>query len=209
MTETFVPPSVALIGPPGSGKSSIAAVYAALVGGRVMSFAEALRLEVAWAIAGSEAQETIARGTHDARKLVRYHYGRMRNPETKDVYRRLLQVWGTEFRREQDADYWVRALVKDFARRSVPVAVDDCRFPNEYAALKELGFVFIRLEPGDTVREQSEEALAHPTEQYWSTFDVDYTLPYTEGPEVQAETLLAALRAGIPVASVRGRRKSG
>lgn len=33
-----------------------------------------------------------------------------------------------------------------------PVVIDDCRFPNEYWALKERGFVFIRVETDRVVR---------------------------------------------------------
>ncbi len=67
------------------------------------------------------------------------------DPELKEVFneqlgttpRKLMQYHGTEFRRAQDPDYWVKALDKNvkklLARRGTELVViaTDLRFPNE------------------------------------------------------------------------------
>jgi hypothetical protein len=52
--------------------------------------------------------------------------------------RTLLQWWGTEFRRAQDPDYWVKRTIERIAGENPEVAlVRDVRFPNEFAAIHE------------------------------------------------------------------------
>jgi len=57
----------------------------------------------------------------------------------------LLQWWGTEYRREQDPQYWVKRLVGGLnpSRRYV---ITDVRFPNEATALTLLGGEVWRVE---------------------------------------------------------------
>ena len=176
----------ALVGAPGSGKSSIADAL-----GVRMSFADGVRREVAGALApvlrfylGSEwtEDETLAD---------------MTDPERKDIYRPLLQVWGTDFRRAQDPNYWVSAMVDRLYRSKAEdidrcLVVDDCRFPNEYAALQTLGFYFVRLESGANTRPLTGAQLAHESERYWPQFKVDLVLDYQPGPEVQAQRIREA-----------------
>lgn len=58
-------------------------------------------------------------------------------PTTGDM-RKVLQLWGTEYRRAQDPDYWIkRALAK---RKNMGRYVfTDVRFPEEVAAIRYLG----------------------------------------------------------------------
>jgi hypothetical protein len=66
--------------------------------------------------------------------------------------RRLLQVIGTECGREYDKDIWVKKMreqIKIYAPIYNVIAIDDCRFDNEPALVKELGgIVFEILRPG-------------------------------------------------------------
>jgi hypothetical protein len=119
----------------------------------------------------------------------------MKDPDTKDNYRRLLQLWGTEYRREQNPNYWVEQFGKKFngIREHTNIVVDDCRFPNEEGALKSNGFYFIRLLDGETTREMEPEAAVHESESYWPDFEVDLELSYELGPEIQARRILSAL----------------
>jgi len=66
--------------------------------------------------------------------------------------RRILQWWGTEYRRAQDPDYWTKAweaALEELKDRNVHILVDDVRFHNEVDAVQRNGGVLIRVErPG-------------------------------------------------------------
>lgn len=53
----------------------------------------------------------------------------------------LLQWWGTEFRRAQDRDYWVKEWRRQVAQFSGVVIAQDVRFLNEADAIKSMGGV--------------------------------------------------------------------
>lgn len=66
--------------------------------------------------------------------------------------RRILQWWGTEYRRAQNPDYWTRAWECKVARYDldqVHILVDDVRFMNELETVRRLGGQIIKIErPG-------------------------------------------------------------
>ncbi len=66
--------------------------------------------------------------------------------------RRILQWWGTEYRRAQDPDYWTKAWEKkllEYDLVSTHILVDDVRFINELNIIKKHGGIFIKIErPG-------------------------------------------------------------
>jgi hypothetical protein len=69
----------------------------------------------------------------------------------KKHLRRLLQWWGTEYRRGQDPDYWVMVGIRRIqeaitSTRYGVIISDDCRFQNEVDALRDLGFTVIRID---------------------------------------------------------------
>ncbi len=178
------PNRIALVGPPGSGKTTIADAFITGRGYR-LSFAEAVRAEVVDAIRALDGDEAgdVA-------------YWEMRDPDTKDGWRALLQAWGGEFRRGRDPQYWVntldRLLGKFNATTTVPLAIDDCRYPNEYDMLRAYDFTFVQLMPGRTTRHMGAQA-GHLSEQHWPDFAVDLVLPFIEGPEAQAAAIVVAL----------------
>lgn len=62
--------------------------------------------------------------------------------------RRILQWWGTEYRRAQDPDYWTKAWEKklqEYDLSKTHVLVDDVRFINELEIIKKNGGHFIRI----------------------------------------------------------------
>ena len=168
------PTGIALVGQPGSGKSSIADALVRLVGGERLSFAGALKDEVAEALGY-------------AGMLYDFHRARMNDPATKDEYRSVLQAWGS-FRRAQDEDYWVRIVTAGIKPDQFYV-VDDCRYFNEEATLRRYGFKFVLLEPGETTRPLTGEQAEHASEKDWPEFKVDLLLGYERGPEAQAERI--------------------
>jgi hypothetical protein len=72
--------------------------------------------------------------------------------QTAVTVRRILQWWGTEYRRAEDADYWTKAWgrkVKQFDLEHMYVLVDDVRFINELNVIKEYGGLIVKIErPG-------------------------------------------------------------
>lgn len=71
------------------------------------------------------------------------------DPEGSAVtVRRILQWWGTEFRRAQDPDYWTRAWAQklaDFDLEHTHILVDDVRFRNELNVIKDNGGLCVRI----------------------------------------------------------------
>ena len=64
------------------------------------------------------------------------------------TFRKLLQLWGTEYRRRQDPDYWVKRLEAKLHGLE-RVVIDDVRFPNEVEMIQRLGGKVIRIDrPG-------------------------------------------------------------
>lgn len=75
--------------------------------------------------------------------------------QTALTVRRILQWWGTEYRRAQDPDYWTKAWerkVSVYDLRQVHVLVDDVRFVNELQTLLRLGARVVKIDrPGFAV----------------------------------------------------------
>jgi dephospho-CoA kinase len=154
-------PSIAFIGRAGSGKTTAAEHCVQQGGFQRLSFASALK-QCAQRIWGPSAATD----------------------------RDKLQRMGVAIR-EIDPDAWVNALllsIKDFqtTRLNTPqIVIDDCRFENEYWALKGLGFAFVRVEAPQEIRVdrlmkngklQDLSQLDHVSETEADKFDVDWTI---------------------------------
>lgn len=183
--------NIVLLAEPGTGKTTIAQAYSELVGGKVMAFKDEMLLEIAWALAAGDARDHISRNAFATKVLVKHYLMEMQNPATKDKYRAIQQAWGTDYRRAQDENYWVKKFVAKYENRPqlTPVANDDCRFPNEQKALRNLGFKFVKLESGETTRPLTGERANHESEKYWRKFKADLTLSYEAGPVLQAKRI--------------------
>lgn len=71
---------------------------------------------------------------------------------TAVTVRRILQWWGTEYRRAQDPDYWTKAWGRMIERLDLDktlVLVDDVRFMNELNVIRDHGGLIVKIErPG-------------------------------------------------------------
>lgn len=116
------------------------------------------------------------------------------------------QIWGDDPGREKlqrlgvavreiDRDAWVHPITSIINGRepgAPPAVIDDCRFPNEYEALKGLGFVFVRITAAQSTRVdrlkangkwENEEQLEHISETALDGYEVDHTINNGSGTE--------------------------
>jgi hypothetical protein len=72
--------------------------------------------------------------------------------QTSVTVRRILQWWGTEYRRAEDPDYWTKAWGRKIEQLDLDhlhVLVDDVRFSNELNVVKEHNGLIVKIErPG-------------------------------------------------------------
>lgn len=169
---------IALIGAQKAGKSTTAKALNQLIqNSHRISFADALREEVA---------ETLAENDPDPLHDKEWFLREMTTVPNKYHYGPLLQWWGTDFRRAQRPNYWVEKVINRITRsaNSALWLVDDCRFQNEYDALKDIGFVFVKLGPnplssaGDLSAVADKRNPNHASELDWPSWEVDEDLPW-------------------------------
>ncbi len=94
----------------------------------------------------------------------------------KQDFRLLMQWWGSEYRRKQDPDYWVRQLANHIFKLNNTdktfVYVNDCRFLNEAKFMQESGAKLWR-----TVRYTEGEPDMHQSEIELDSYNFDVILP--------------------------------
>jgi hypothetical protein len=109
--------------------------------------------------------------------------------------RRILQWWGTEYRRSQDPDYWTKAWGRKITQYDVDktlVLVDDVRFMNELSVIREHGGLIVKIErPGfDGANNHSSETSLDEYHDWDGVIVNDGTL---DEFCAKAETLVVAL----------------
>jgi hypothetical protein len=160
---------IAFTGPAGAGKDSAGEVLATYARFQRMAFAEPLRAEVLEAFdIQSRPALLLDRATkeqpHDALALrhcssfcfigaVAIATRACVSSEWLDAPRsprQILQWWGTEYRRAQDPDYWIKAMasrVRVAGQNGLQrIAITDCRFENELAYIRSVGGRLWRLQ---------------------------------------------------------------
>jgi hypothetical protein len=112
---------------------------------------------------------------------------------TKLTPRLVLQLWGTEVGRKSfHNDIWVASLENKLRNIDTNVVISDCRFPNEFETIKNLGGIIVRVTRGPAPEWQQYVAGAlagniedilmlshsgiHESEWAWYGLEVDHTL---------------------------------
>lgn len=148
---------IGLTGPSGSGKDTTAALLS-MIGYVPFSLGAGVRIEISEC---AERKSTPSAITLLAGVTIYHAYRRVcNNPNilwqkpTHASIRALLQWWGTEYRRSQDGDYWIKHLIQRIhayqehigwqtdliagaftGRPLLKAVITDIRFPNEAAWL--------------------------------------------------------------------------
>lgn len=162
--ELVLPTTILLCGKMGTGKTFVGQVLAEDYNFVQINFADAVKEEVA-------AHLGISLGELNARKA---------------EYRPLLQRWGTEYRRAEDPNYWVKEWARRRALIDGPVVATDCRFPNEALHGIEAGALVLRVAVAEDERVRRMFArdgaydpswMGHQSEQNVSSLPVHAEIP--------------------------------
>ena len=136
---------IGISGKMGTGKTTLAKMLLERLPGRLkrVAFADLLKQEVSekygipleWCYSEEGKSKTVDNGTWE-----------------QWTVRELLQWYGTEFRRAEDPDYWVKAMLHELDMLEIHngydgVIIDDVRFPNEADLVKNNDGYLIRIAP--------------------------------------------------------------
>jgi hypothetical protein len=149
--------NIALVGPQRSGKSTVAEVLVSEYGYGRISLADPVKDACLWA-----CNEFLFHniGLFPDRwdglqgKEIPLPIDRQELEDAKDIFRPLLQWWGTDFARRylKNDNVWIEMFLDRVKHALGPIVCDDVRFPNEASALKEAGFTIIRIERPEEAR---------------------------------------------------------
>jgi hypothetical protein len=150
-----------------AGKDSTADVLCSKFGFIRRSMAAALREECFLALNERKTPPGVADDIIHIIEQEDWHPSAIHQKPTPPSIRRLLQFWGTELRREQDPDYWIKRML-DYLNRHTgeSVVIPDIRFANEAALVREFGGVvwIVRRAQADATRDSA--AHAHISERF-------------------------------------------
>ncbi len=159
--------NVAFVGPMHSGKTTAAMHLVEHHGYTRLSLADPVKESVIlacnsfiWRYLESLPERQDRLGMHGRPAIL---IDRVELEERKEVFRPILQWWGTEFAREYlgNENIWVDALLHRVKHTVGPVVCDDVRFTNEANALRAAGFRLIRIDRPQTSREERNAPSLH------------------------------------------------
>ena len=171
------PTLIGLVGEKEVGKDTVGAMLTANYGYERRAFADTLRNEVSDCLNGEFPRVEPLVIPEDIKHVLAVYRSHgeaaFEKPVPTDM-RRLLQWWGTEFRRTFDPDYWVKAVAKDLPKSTV---ITDVRFPNEVAFVRAAGGALIKInrsKPDSTIGPAVIET--HVSEDLAKSDSVEYDL---------------------------------
>lgn len=136
-----LPPLIGLSGYAGSGKNQVAALLG-MLGYSEIGFADALKAEVADAI---RAERSLVHGEPVGYpgylvSLNLFSPDEAYAKPTSQMMREILQWWGSDYRRSQDINYWVRKVDRYLEYHNIiGQVISDVRFPNEVEMIRRRG----------------------------------------------------------------------
>lgn len=171
------PTLIGLVGEKEVGKDTVGAMLTADYGYERRAFADTLRNEVSDCLNGEFPRVEPLVIPDDIKHVLAVYRSHgeaaFEKPVPTDM-RRLLQWWGTEFRRTFDPEYWVKAVAKDLPTSTV---ITDVRFPNEVAFVRAAGGALIKInrsKPDSTIGPAVIET--HVSEDLAKSDSVEYDL---------------------------------
>lgn len=194
------PTVIALCGPAGSGKSTVASYLIEKYGAQLHGFARPLKEMVKRALDFTDEQ---VYGTQEQKEAVDPRYGH--SP------RWFLQRIGTEgCRATFGEDFWTRQCIETIWRQNQALnVIDDMRFVNEADAVLNdvrIGGHILRLWPVDDERsrEHAEHAGEHASEQQWRQISYAIEVRPTKRGVPELLALVDAAMEMIPVRDSTG-----
>lgn len=169
---------IGVSGKAGSGKGEFAKIAKEKFGAEIISFATGVKEEVAEFYTKYEVAYNPCNlyGTpYEKETPLRIRYGQY--PEFfEEIFgphceynegwltfstRTIMQLWGTEYRRSQDDNYWVKKAMAKITNPKQLYVIDDVRFPNETTAILSVHGNLIRVYRPQGVTISN---MAHPSE---------------------------------------------
>lgn len=184
---------IGIVGNIGEGKDTIADYLVSQHNFKRESFAGTLKDAVSavfgWDRSMLEGQTTESREWRE--QTDQWWADRLNIPQLTPRF--VLQQWGTEVcRRSFHDDIWVASLENKLRKVGTNVVISDCRFPNEFEAIKNAGGIIVRVKryPDPDWHTHAQGALAgdiedilmlkefgiHESEWAWYGLEVDYTI---------------------------------
>lgn len=178
---------IGLTGAAGAGKDSVAVRLHGRHGYLSIAFATALRSEIAYAW-NVPVELLLERKTKEARmpslalgmcrdmSFVAWAYARDMQLAEPRSPRYVMQLWGTEYRRAKDPDYWVRIVDEWIKRKHAAgyrhLVITDVRFPNEAALIRHYGGKLLRV-VRPSLAGLADDTAQHASEQQAAALQVD------------------------------------
>ena len=97
--------------------------------------------------------------------------------EKPPTMRALMQNYGTEVRRGDDPDYWVKKWKEQADELAGNIVVDDVRFINEAKAVTDNGGIIVRVSRPD----RTEKGYSHKSETEQNDIEPDFTIISSTG----------------------------